>query len=163
TLSANTAQGGSGGAALGTGKPGGAGSGLGGAIFSHSGTIDATNVTIAANTAAQGGGGIFVVGDEGQASVTLNNSIVAHSAGGVTDYQSATLNGGSVTTGGANTLVRTNSGFSGTGTITGQDPLLAPLGDYGGPTLTHALQPGSPALDAGDNALALDKDGDPLT
>jgi hypothetical protein len=28
-------------------------------------------------------------------------------------------------------------------------PLLAPLADYGGPTLTHALLPGSPAIDAG--------------
>jgi hypothetical protein len=29
------------------------------------------------------------------------------------------------------------------------DPLLGPLADNGGPTLTHALLPGSPALDAG--------------
>ena len=34
------------------------------------------------------------------------------------------------------------------------DPLLGPLGDYGGPTFTHALLPGSPALDAGDNTDA---------
>lgn len=30
------------------------------------------------------------------------------------------------------------------------DPLLAPLDDNGGPTLTHALLAGSPAIDAGD-------------
>jgi hypothetical protein len=30
------------------------------------------------------------------------------------------------------------------------DPLLGPLADNGGPTLTHALLPGSPAIDAGD-------------
>ena len=29
------------------------------------------------------------------------------------------------------------------------DPMLAPLGDYGGPTETMALLPGSPAIDAG--------------
>ena len=34
------------------------------------------------------------------------------------------------------------------------DPLLGPLDDNGGPTLTHALLPGSPALDAGDNTDA---------
>ena len=35
------------------------------------------------------------------------------------------------------------------------DPLLAPLADNGGPTLTHALLPGSPAINAGDlNAVA---------
>jgi len=33
--------------------------------------------------------------------------------------------------------------------IFGKDPLLLPLGKYGGPTLTHALKSGSPALDAG--------------
>ncbi|HVV97219.1 MAG TPA: choice-of-anchor Q domain-containing protein [Rhodanobacteraceae bacterium] len=31
------------------------------------------------------------------------------------------------------------------------DPLLGPLQDNGGPTLTHALLPGSPAIDAGAN------------
>jgi hypothetical protein len=30
------------------------------------------------------------------------------------------------------------------------DPLLGPLADNGGPTFTHALLPGSPAIDAGD-------------
>src|SRR5260370_25869021 len=30
------------------------------------------------------------------------------------------------------------------------DPLLGPLADNGGPTKTHALLPGSPALNAGD-------------
>jgi hypothetical protein len=34
------------------------------------------------------------------------------------------------------------------------DPLLGPLADNGGPTLTMALLPGSPAIDAGDNTDA---------
>ena len=34
------------------------------------------------------------------------------------------------------------------------DPLLAPLGDYGGPTQTMALLPGSPAIDAGTSTGA---------
>jgi len=34
--------------------------------------------------------------------------------------------------------------------ILGQDPLLGPLADNGGPTKTHALLPGSPAIDAGN-------------
>jgi hypothetical protein len=33
------------------------------------------------------------------------------------------------------------------------DPLLGSLADNGGPTLTHALLAGSPAIDAGDNAV----------
>jgi hypothetical protein len=32
------------------------------------------------------------------------------------------------------------------------DPLLEPLADNGGPTLTHALQSGSPAINRGDPA-----------
>src|SRR5207247_458765 len=32
------------------------------------------------------------------------------------------------------------------------DPLLGPLADNGGPTLTHALQSGSPAINRGDPA-----------
>jgi hypothetical protein len=36
-----------------------------------------------------------------------------------------------------------------TGNIYGLDPLLGPLGDNGGGTWTHALLPGSPAIDAG--------------
>jgi hypothetical protein len=39
------------------------------------------------------------------------------------------------------------------------DPILA---DNGGPTQTHALVPGSPAIDAGGR-VCLDADGDPLT
>lgn len=34
--------------------------------------------------------------------------------------------------------------------IIGTDPVLGPLADNGGPTLTHALLPGSPAIDAGN-------------
>lgn len=50
------------------------------------------------------------------------------------------------------------------------DPQLGPLADNGGPTLTHALLPGSPAIDAGDAALRpgvvgvpeFDQRGEPL-
>jgi hypothetical protein len=36
-------------------------------------------------------------------------------------------------------------------TMRTDDPMLAPLADNGGPTLTHALLPGSPAINRGDN------------
>ena len=59
-----------------------------------------------------------------------------------------------------NNLIGETDGSSGwvgsdlTGTIARPlDPLLAPLGNYGGPTQTMALLPGSPAIDAGNNAL----------
>ena len=56
----------------------------------------------------------------------------------------------------------TGSGIAtttGTGNILDQPALLGPLADNGGPTLTHALLPGSPAIDAGDDTLAADEDG----
>src|SRR6185436_20034979 len=40
-------------------------------------------------------------------------------------------------------------GFSGTGDQTAVSPMLAALADNGGPTQTMALNPGSPAIDAG--------------
>ena len=33
------------------------------------------------------------------------------------------------------------------------DPILGSLADNGGPTFTHALLPGSPAIDAGDDSV----------
>jgi VCBS repeat-containing protein len=42
------------------------------------------------------------------------------------------------------------------------NPHIGPLADNGGPTLTHALLAGSPALDAGSNALARDANNNPL-
>ena len=38
------------------------------------------------------------------------------------------------------------------------DPMLASLADNGGTTRTHALLPGSPAIDAGNNSISLDHD-----
>ncbi|MFO1507145.1 MAG: choice-of-anchor Q domain-containing protein, partial [Lysobacterales bacterium] len=38
------------------------------------------------------------------------------------------------------------------------DPLLLPLADNGGPTWTMALAPGSPAINAGNNAANLQYD-----
>ncbi len=51
------------------------------------------------------------------------------------------------------TFTNTGGVFTNTGVIT-NNPQLGPLTNNGGPTLTMAPLPGSPALDAGDNALA---------
>ena len=48
------------------------------------------------------------------------------------------------------------------GNIVGASPRLEPLSDNGGPTLTHQLLVGSPAIDAGTNALSVSPDGWPL-
>jgi len=48
------------------------------------------------------------------------------------------------------------------GNIIGIDPKLGPLQDNGGKTWTHALLPGSPAIDAGNNLKAVDASGNSL-
>jgi len=64
---------------------------------------------------------------------------------------------GSYTSNGFN-LIENTSGASFTGdtatNITGQDPQLFPLANNGGPTQTHALMPGSPAIDKGESSGA---------
>ncbi len=50
-----------------------------------------------------------------------------------------------------------------TGDIVGSDPLLGPLADNGGPTLTHAIDPLGAAHDAADPAGCADHDGVPFT
>ncbi|MEN0110451.1 MAG: choice-of-anchor Q domain-containing protein [Planctomycetota bacterium] len=57
------------------------------------------------------------------------------------------------------TLIGDSAGFAhdasmGVGNLLDVDPLLGPLADNGGPTLTHAPLPGSPAIDAGDPTRA---------
>ncbi len=49
-----------------------------------------------------------------------------------------------------------------TGTTIGITAELGPLAANGGPTLTHALLPGSPAIDTGDPAGCVSYDGEPL-
>jgi hypothetical protein len=60
-------------------------------------------------------------------------------------------NGGTITSLGYNLSSDDGSGsLTGPGDQINTDPLLGPLQNNGGPTLTHELLPGSPAIDAGD-------------
>jgi hypothetical protein len=56
---------------------------------------------------------------------------------------------------GADSIIENNA-CGGTPTVA--DPVLLPLADNGGPTPTHALGPGSPAIDGGDNATCAPTD-----
>jgi CSLREA domain-containing protein len=78
----------------------------------------------------------------------LTNSIITSNAGWTDCSNSGTL--GSST----NNIIRKN-GFEGDGlcgTASDVDPMLEPLADNGGDSKTHALNPDSPAIDAGDPA-----------
>jgi hypothetical protein len=58
---------------------------------------------------------------------------------------------GNVVSGGHNIVQDDSCNPTATDVIVG-DAQIGPLADNGGPTLTHALSPGSPAIDAGDDA-----------
>lgn len=105
------------------------------------------NTTFASNT----GGGVYnafiTVGY--QCDLVLNNSIFAGNLGGL-DVSILSVPGGTAT--GASNLVQTSSGLpAGVVSLT-SDPRLGPLQDNGGPSFTHALLTGSPAIDAGDDS-----------
>lgn len=96
-----------------------------------------------ANQSAAAGGNLYL---SGSATVSkLYNNILANNAGG--GDCTASYN---VIVYGNNNVVEDGSAIC-LPSVTG-DPLLGPLADNGGPTLSMALLPGSPAIDAGDDA-----------
>lgn len=114
-------------------------------------TLSISHSTIVSNLAALTGGGINLLGITSSA---LEYTIVA-------DNQHRSELGPPVDNdigGHVNaqwSLIEVIQGtITGGNNIVGQDPLLGPLADNGGPTRTHALLPGSPAINAGDPNLA---------
>jgi hypothetical protein len=134
----------------------------GGGIINY-GAMTLTNVTLSGNYASSGGGGITNNGD----AIIVNSTIVANERRGISNYDAITLTntilaGNSpdncyfsiadvITSAGHNLDSGASCGLSATGDITDTDPLLGPLQDNGGPSWTHALLPGSPAIDKGSN------------
>ncbi len=57
-----------------------------------------------------------------------------------------------------NNLIGDGSCAAGAANLLTGDPMLGPLADNGGPTLTHAVLSGSPLVDAGNNAACGDVD-----
>jgi Ca2+-binding RTX toxin-like protein len=145
-------------------------SGLGGAMFLNNGTNPASivNTTIANNHAGFQGGAFW----GGGASITLENTIVAYntaSNGGKpwnikqhTGYQ-FTDGGGNIQWPAKNPNDPTDVNV--TGNVSIADPLIGPLQNNGGGTPTHALLPGSPAIDGGVpvSGVATDQRGTPRT
>ncbi len=109
----------------------------GGGICNAGGTVTVNQSTLTGNSANNfsyfGGGGILNV-----ATLTLYNSIVA----------------GNVPNNLYNLVTTTSTGVN----LTSGDPLLAPLGNYGGPTLTMLPLFGSPAIDACTNGSSFTTD-----
>jgi len=126
----------------------------GGGIFSINGsTLDLFNCTIANNSSLTAGGGIWKAFN---GTATLHDTLVAgNTAPGGPDCYGSFVSAG-------HNLIGNSSGSTGFGAIGDQlnkNPQLAPLADYGGPTLTHALFTTSPAVDAGNGSGATDQRG----
>jgi hypothetical protein len=88
--------------------------------------------------------------------VTLNHTIVADNLrGGSPDDISGVVAA-------SFSLIGSTAGatISGANNIVNQNAQLGALADNGGPTLTHALMPGSPAIDAGDSSFVPPPDFD---
>lgn len=114
------------------------------------GTLAVSRSTISGNTAPVGSGVAVQNGTAtlSQATVTdgldvaapgavqLRASVLGGCAGGVPASQGANVDSGAT------------CALAGPGDRSSVDPLLAPLGDHGGPTPTRLPQPGSPLLDA---------------
>jgi uncharacterized repeat protein (TIGR01451 family) len=121
-----------------------------GGIRNFEGTLTLTNCTVANNQSNGAIGGIETVGT----SVTrLRNTIVAGN-----DGPNLANSGGTFTSLGNNL---TSDGGGGIldqpGDLINTNPLLAVLGNYGGATPTHALLPGSLAINAGGPASEIQR------
>ncbi len=125
--------------------------GGGGLFIRYPAMLEARNSTVTDNTGRSGGGILFT-----SQAASLQSTIVSGNHGG----SGADVDGSRpVSIDGANNLVGTAS-FQVTlpaGTLRG-DAELMPLSYNGGPTRTHALRPGSAAIDAGNNTSQLPSD-----
>lgn len=142
------------------GNGGNGGDGRGGGLY-NAGAMDLVNCTFS-NGSARGGtnglaGSAAFPGSNGQMGASrggnlanfgpwlwLKNSIVATNLSGGGGYGSLTDAG--------NNISADNSLVFGGNSLGNTDPKLGPLADNGGPTKTMSLLPGSPAIDAGDDA-----------
>jgi hypothetical protein len=119
---------------------------IGGGIANYSGGVQVANSTISGNSAASGGG-IYNVAVQFGGTIEISNTIFNAGALGGNIFN----NGGMVTSHGYNISSDDGGGLlTGPGDQINTDPLLGPLRNHGGPTLTHMPRRGSPAIDAGD-------------
>lgn len=131
--------------------------GNGGGIFNSQGGIaELMSCTIAFNSAfgvipgAGNGGGVFNDGYRLDSKSTIYADNSANNGMG-RDYE------GSFSSDGHNLIEFSNLSTTDPTDLLGIDPLLGPLQANGGPTFTHALLQGSPAIDSGDSSDATDQ------
>ena len=152
----------------------------GGGIASFFSGLTIVNSTISGNTVGDpdygDGGGIAAGSGVVPPALTITNSTVSGNSaascggicGGTVEIGNTILNanasgniGGTVTSHGYNVCSDDADGLlNGPGDQINTNPLLGPLRNHGGPTLTHMPMRGSPAIDAGDPSFTPPPDHD---
>ena len=120
----------------------------GAAIDVLGGTTTLTNVTIAAN--GSGGEAQLNIGNTNGAATTIESAIIGNPLAGGKNCSGVVPTSAGFNLDSANTCL-----FGQSTDLHNTNPLLGPLQNNGGPTLTMALLTGSPAIDKGANPLAL--------
>jgi filamentous hemagglutinin family protein len=131
----------------------------GGGIL-NDGTLTVSNSTLSENSATYGGG-ISSSDRFSKSSMEIGNSIVAGNTASTGREIYMDIESGDFTSNGYNLFGYSgDSGLSGVETASTDitptvalNKIIAPLGNYGGPTQTHALVPGSVAINAGDSTI----------
>ncbi len=133
-------------------------------VYGAACAMNLSNSTVAFNSALYAGGilprhwfnsGYYDHEPEFQSTIVSSN--VATAPYSPVDIYAPNISPGALAIVGANNLIGASSVSTPADTLTG-DPMLAPLADNGGPTKTLALMTGSPAIDTGNNAAALEFD-----
>jgi len=122
---------------------------LGGSAIINSGEIIVMQYTTITENTGGNPGMAFLSGSD---TIEIRNSIIANNNGGDCSYPATS------------TVLWENLDSDGTcnGFTITDTPVLDPLMNNGGPTLTHALRPNSPAVDAADgNCSTTDQRGEP--
>lgn len=141
----------------------------GGGCIYNAQTLSVINSTFSYCQAQNAGGGLYNVNEATVTNSTFSDNYAGVSGGGIYNANTLTLvntllanstNGGDCvhagfSMNGQNTLIEDSANACGltdgvNGNLIGEDPLLGPLDDSA--QLVYPLLPGSPAIDAGDNA-----------
>lgn len=136
----------------------------GGAFLRWPSILQLDNSTIAFNRASGDAGGIWLgaPGSYLQSSIAFANTVDTRdpdTGGDIGNRPNQSATGAEITIGGSNNLVGTHGPLLTLPPDTlDLDPALGSLAWNGGPTRTHALRPGSPAIDAGSNPNGLEFD-----
>jgi hypothetical protein len=141
----------------------------GAAVYSSgSATLTITNSTVSGNTASEYAAGVFNLATLQVSNSTFSNNSAPFIAGDIVNLENLQIGNSIFNKGESVRTIYSNSqgvvmslGYNLSSDDGGKiltspgdqvltDPLLGPLQNNGGPTFTHALLPGSPAINAGD-------------